>query len=205
MTRAHPTQKAQPPPVGASRDAESPSALDISPELEDQLEQVLADAQRFGTSLRETVLRQHASDADRLIESAVASTQRLLGKWKLEILYSLTLTESARFSELRRRLGSISSRTLSNKLKELEEDGYLNRSVTTTRPLRVDYTPTAEGLRVAALTVPLIAYLNHHSHVDHKLPRDGAGPETHPDDAAPEPPSHAHSTTLTRGDPDATA
>lgn len=137
------------------------SALDISPELEEQLEQVLQDAQRFGASLRETVLRQRPGDSESLIESAVATTQRLLGKWKLEILYSLTLSESARFSELRRRLGTISSRTLSNKLKELEEDGYLHRAVTTTRPLRVDYTLTKEGLRVAALTIPLIAYLNH--------------------------------------------
>jgi DNA-binding HxlR family transcriptional regulator len=137
------------------------SALDISPELEQGLEDVLTQAQRFGASLRDTVLAQRPSDADRLIESAVASTQRLLGKWKLEILYSLTLTESARFSELRRRLGTISSRTLSNKLKELEEDGYLQRTVTTTRPLRVDYTLTPEGLRIAALTSPLIAYLNH--------------------------------------------
>lgn len=201
------TPSPQKPPASASAPtdpAEAQSALDISPELEDQLEQVLVGAQRFGTSLRETVLRQHASDADRLIESAVASTQRLLGKWKLEILYSLTLTESARFSELRRRLGSISSRTLSNKLKELEEDGYLDRAVTTTRPLRVDYTPTAEGLRVAALTVPLIAYLNHHSHTIH-TPSGDNQPDPmlrgHPQAAH----SHAHSTTLTHGDPDAPA
>lgn len=167
MTKTHAESATTPPrttttPGLASPAADATSALDISPDLEDQLHEVLSHAQRFGTALRDTVLQQRPEDADRLVETAVDSTQRLFAKWKLEILYSLTLTESARFSELRRRLGTISSRTLSNKLKELEEDGYLQRTVTTTRPLRVDYTPTPQGLRVAALTTPLIAYLNHH-------------------------------------------
>lgn len=157
-TSSHPAIET--PPTG--QPSSTSSALDISPDLEDQLHEVLSKAQRFGTALRDTVLHQRPEDADRLVETAVDATQRLFAKWKLEILYSLTLTESARFSELRRRLGTISSRTLSNKLKELEEDGYLERTVTTTRPLRVDYTPTPQGLRVAALTTPLIAYLNHH-------------------------------------------
>ncbi len=176
-TQADPTPTSTPAATAvarrpAARATKTTSALDISPDLEEHLQEVLAHAQRFGTALRDTVLHQRPEDADRLVETAVDSTQRLFAKWKLEILYSLTLTESARFSELRRRLGTISSRTLSNKLKELEEDGYLQRTVTTTRPLRVDYTPTPQGLRVAALTTPLIAYLNHHH-----TPEPAATPE----------------------------
>jgi DNA-binding HxlR family transcriptional regulator len=136
------------------------SSLLISAELTENLERLRRDARRFGQSLKDTIVAQRPAATDALLQSASASTQRLFSKWNLEILYTLAFTPNARFSELKRRLGPISSRTLSNKLKELETEGYLERRVTTTRPLRVDYALTEQGRNIAALSAPLVAHLN---------------------------------------------
>ena len=134
--------------------------LDIAPDLAEELERLRHAARRFGRSLKDAVLTQTPDHADSLTQAAVASTQRLFAKWNLEILYILAMSQTARFSDLKKRLGQISSRTLSNKLKDLESDGYVLRTVASERPLRVDYRLTEEGLRVAALTTPLVAHLN---------------------------------------------
>lgn len=135
-------------------------ALDFAPPLAAELEEIRRSARRFGRNLKESVLTQSPEHADALTQAAVASTQRLFAKWNLEILYILAMTGSARFSDLKKRLGAISSRTLSNKLKDLESAGYVLRTVASERPLRVDYELTEEGFRVAALTTPLVAHLN---------------------------------------------
>lgn len=136
------------------------SVLDFAPELEKELDDIRRSARHFGRALKESVLTQTPEHADALTQAAVESTQRLFAKWNLEILYILAMTGSARFSDLKKRLGAISSRTLSNKLKDLEANGYVLRTVASERPLRVDYELTEEGFRVAALTTPLVAHLN---------------------------------------------
>ncbi len=140
---------------------ESPlCAIDISPSLERELDDLRRAARHFGRALKDSVLTLSPQKADEMTQAAVASTQRLFAKWNLEILYILAMTGSARFSDLKKRLGAISSRTLSNKLKDLEADGFVLRTVASERPLRVDYELTEEGFRVAALTTPLVAHLN---------------------------------------------
>jgi DNA-binding HxlR family transcriptional regulator len=52
---------------------------------------------------------------------------------------------SKRFSEIRRRLGSISQRMLTLTLRGLERDGLVTRTVHATIPPRVDYELTALG------------------------------------------------------------
>ncbi|MBW3583420.1 MAG: helix-turn-helix transcriptional regulator [Euryarchaeota archaeon] len=136
------------------------TTLDIDPALQSELDEILHHARRFGQGLKTAMQRQPIEAADRLSSSAVAATQKLFSKWNLEILYLLAIAKRARFSDLKKRLGAISSRTLSNKLKELESEGLILRMVADQRPLRVDYELTEEGLKVAALTTPLVAYLN---------------------------------------------
>ena len=69
-------------------------------------------------------------------------------KWSVEIMYLLYQNERMRFSELRRVLGSPSSRILSDRLKELEEMGLVKRSVLPEKPVRVDYMLTRTGRQV---------------------------------------------------------
>lgn len=66
------------------------------------------------------------------------------GKWKAVIL--MHLIEKKRYNELRKELPMVTERTISLQLKELEEDGLINRIVHTSKPpLRVEYELTDFG------------------------------------------------------------
>ena len=76
---------------------------------------------------------------------------RIGDKWT--VLVVITLGEGPlRFSELRRRIGSISQRMLTLTLRGLERDGLITRKVFPTIPPRVDYELTDLG---RALLVPV--------------------------------------------------
>ena len=81
----------------------------------------------------------------------------LFQKWNLEILYSLFLKDALGFAELKRAIG-VNSRTLSDKLKLLTKNGYLQRKVTSGPPLRVEYTLTQKGKNTVLLALPLLYY-----------------------------------------------
>ncbi len=66
------------------------------------------------------------------------------GKWTLLILRDL-FTGTKRFGELRRSLGQVSPKTLSERLKEMESLGLLTRQVHAEVPPRVEYTLTEKG------------------------------------------------------------
>lgn len=67
------------------------------------------------------------------------------GKWKTVILFHL-IEGPLRYNELRKKIGSVTERTLSLQLKSLEEDGIVLRKVYTTKPpLKVEYSLTDFG------------------------------------------------------------
>ncbi|MFP3411196.1 helix-turn-helix domain-containing protein [Bacillus sp. SIMBA_074] len=68
------------------------------------------------------------------------------GKWKVVILWHLGVEGPHRFSELQRLFPSISHKVLSNQLKELMEDGIVNRTVYPEIPPRVEYYMTELGM-----------------------------------------------------------
>ncbi|MEM1784609.1 MAG: helix-turn-helix domain-containing protein [Candidatus Bathyarchaeia archaeon] len=78
-------------------------------------------------------------------------------KWNLEILYTLFLKDAVSFSSLKRVLG-VNSRTLSNKLKNLQKYGYIDRRVHPGPPLRVEYALTRRGRETVLLALPLLYY-----------------------------------------------
>lgn len=69
-------------------------------------------------------------------------------KWTLEVLGQLHEAGTVRFNELRREVGGVSPRTLSDRLTELEEAGLVERIDHGTEPPKVEYrlTEMGEGL-----------------------------------------------------------
>jgi len=67
------------------------------------------------------------------------------GKWKAVILVYL-IGKTKRYSELKKDIPTISERTLSLQLKQLEEDKIIKRTVYTSKPpLKVEYALTPFG------------------------------------------------------------
>lgn len=67
------------------------------------------------------------------------------GKWKTVILFHL-IDDTLRYSELRKKMGGVTERTLSLQLKSLEEDDVIKRKVYTSKPpLKVEYSLTDFG------------------------------------------------------------
>ena len=67
------------------------------------------------------------------------------GKWKILILWYVAAYGVQRFNELQRRLAGASHTTLTRQLRELEEDGFLCRTVYGEVPPRVEYRLTDLG------------------------------------------------------------
>ena len=80
------------------------------------------------------------------------------GKWKLLVIYFLSLQQSIRFSQLRRALPEISERMLVRQLRELEGDGLVSRKVYGTVPPRVDYALTPMGVSLVPIMESLKAW-----------------------------------------------
>lgn len=72
---------------------------------------------------------------------------RIGGAWKMPILWRLR-TATLRYSELRRDIPHITDKMLTTQLREMEEDGLLNRTVYPVVPPKVEYSLTEKGQRV---------------------------------------------------------
>ncbi|OKJ15941.1 winged helix-turn-helix transcriptional regulator [Kitasatospora sp. CB01950] len=80
------------------------------------------------------------------------------GKWKGLILWELATHGVRRFAELRRALPGVSEKMLTQHLRELEEDGLVNRKVYAEVPPRVEYSPTEQGRTLNEALRPLGAW-----------------------------------------------
>ncbi len=67
------------------------------------------------------------------------------GKYKMFILYALMDFEVVRFNELKKYIETISYKTLSSTLKELEADGLVHREEYPQIPPKVEYSLTERG------------------------------------------------------------
>ena len=79
-------------------------------------------------------------------------------KWALDLIYVLLIQGELHFNEIRRTLEGISSRTLTDRLSELEESGIVTRTVHQGKPVKVIYALTEFGRGLAALFVPVLFY-----------------------------------------------
>ena len=67
------------------------------------------------------------------------------GKYKMTILYTLMCFEVVRFNEMKKYIGVISYKTISDTMKELEADGLVHREEYTQIPPKVEYSLTERG------------------------------------------------------------
>ena len=89
--------------------------------------------------------KKRIEDAD-FEETGYSYTLSLIsGKYKPIILYCLMEYEPVRFNEMQRYLKKVADKTLSLKLKELEADGLIVRTVYSQMPPKVEYSLTARG------------------------------------------------------------
>ena len=94
-------------------------------------------------ALEEVIHMAKAQAADEQCPAELA-LNILSGKWKLKILWHLS-RGTIRFNELQRILGNITTKTLTEQLRELESQGIILRKIYPEVPPRVEYTLTELG------------------------------------------------------------
>ena len=109
----------------------------------------------------EKELNLHNHDRSRMFterEGIMRFFRFLQRKWALDIIYILLIQGELHFNEIRRTLEGISSRTLTDRLSELEEKGIITRTIHQDKPVKVIYSLTDFGKGLAALFVPVLFY-----------------------------------------------
>lgn len=97
---------------------------------------VLCVSVRFTTTVSRSCMVPHA---------AFMTLSLISGKHKMVILYCLMEFETVRFNELKRYLKTISDKTLSTNLKELEADKLIVRTEYPQIPPKVEYSLSERG------------------------------------------------------------
>jgi DNA-binding HxlR family transcriptional regulator len=88
----------------------------------------------------------------------VEMTLQLIGnRWKVLIVRDL-LEGTKRFGELKKSVGSITQKVLTQNLREMEESGLLIRKVYAEVPPRVDYTLTELGYSLKPILDSMIEW-----------------------------------------------
>jgi DNA-binding HxlR family transcriptional regulator len=76
------------------------------------------------------------------------------GKWKSVVLYHL-LSGTLRFNEIRRHIVNVTPRMLTNQLRELEDDGLIERKVYAQVPPKVEYSLSELGRSMEPILLAL--------------------------------------------------
>lgn len=82
-------------------------------------------------------------------------------KWSLLILFAL-VDGPDRFNALKSRIEGISQRMLTQTLRDLERDGYVNRTVYPEVPVRVEYELTDLGRKLVKPLYELVCWADDH-------------------------------------------
>nr|WP_231507665.1 helix-turn-helix domain-containing protein [Bacillus sp. UNC41MFS5] len=93
---------------------------------------------------------------------ALTTINLIVGKWKPIIITEL-LENEKRFSELQRNIPSINKRMLTNDLRELEQEGIINREVYQQVPPKVVYSITEYGKTLEAILLQLNSWGREHT------------------------------------------
>ncbi len=81
-------------------------------------------------------------------------------KWALLIISAIGNNQKLRYNELEKKLGEISSKTLSDRLKELGNANLIKKELFAEVPPRVEYSLTKDGIELRNAIMPLIRWVS---------------------------------------------
>ena len=88
----------------------------------------------------------------------VETTLTLIGdKWKVLILRDL-MPGTKRFGELKKSIGTVTQKVLTQQLRAMEESGLLTRKVYAEVPPRVEYTLTGTGRSLTPILDAMVSW-----------------------------------------------
>lgn len=87
--------------------------------------------------------------------SVEAAIGILDGKWKSVILWHLLTENVLRFGEIKKNMPLVTQRTLTNQLRELEQDGLIHRKVYAQVPPKVEYRLSELGYSLEPILIAL--------------------------------------------------
>jgi DNA-binding HxlR family transcriptional regulator len=83
-----------------------------------------------------------------------AALEVINGKWSYYVIAQLCL-EAQRFNQLRRNMGNISIKSLTDTLRQLEKMDVVHRQVYPTVPVSVEYSLTQKGKEFGAILIQM--------------------------------------------------
>lgn len=87
----------------------------------------------------------------------ISAIARILGrKWTLELLFYLR--QHRHFCTLQEAAGNLSPSTLTRRLRELEREGLVSRTLVSTTPVEIEYTLTEKGRALGPALDALVAW-----------------------------------------------
>lgn len=112
-----------------------------------------------------------------------AILDRIADKWTTLLIGILAQHQRMRFNELKRMIGGISQKMLTQTLRDLERDGLVQRTMYAEIPPRVEYNLTALGKTLCAPIAALTQWA--HDHIDEvKRAQSDFDTRTHPNDTS---------------------
>lgn len=81
-------------------------------------------------------------------------------RWAILIIGGIGNHKTLRYNEIMKLLGNISPKSLSDRLKELEKAGLVERKAFAEIPPRVEYTLTPDGEDLRKAVIPLMEWVN---------------------------------------------
>jgi DNA-binding HxlR family transcriptional regulator len=84
-------------------------------------------------------------------------------KWALLIINSIGNYGTLRYNEIMKNLNGINPKSLSDRLKELENSGLINKEVFAEVPPRSEYSLTKDGKDLRKAVIPLLEWVNSHN------------------------------------------
>ena len=96
-----------------------------------------------------------------MVERTRAARDLLASKWKVDLLYLLA-RGAQRYSRLYDNLRGASKKMLTDSLRGLERDGFVDRNVYAEVPVRVEYSLTTLGWAATELLMTLAEWADEH-------------------------------------------
>lgn len=135
--------------------------MQIDQDVFSELLNLLPTIQKTSLSCLSKELELFKHDKQRMLmerEEFLRFFRFLQRKWAIDIIYVLLIQGELHFNEIKRLLEGVSSRTLTDRLVELQERGVIDRKVQEKRPVMVAYSLTNFGKGLVALLVPVFLY-----------------------------------------------